>query len=204
MSLNLLLAGLILWVGVTIFRTWASARNLNAGSAVRITSEDFGKSSQEKKTERIQYFRSIIAPDIFKTKKSVEKPVLKKEFPALLKVTDLNLELKGTMMGERGERLAVILDGKTREQDIYHVNDFIHGVRIDKILSGKVILNRNGKEESLQMSYESGPAQIPRVPERIRPRRSTVRIPPRKKTLPTRILPRTRKLPEAQGSEDVS
>ncbi len=204
MLLNLLLAGLILWVGVTIFRTWASARTRNPGQTIKITKKDIAPPSHDKKTESMQYFQSVIDSDIFHTKKSVKKPVLKKESPLPLKVTDLNLELKGTMMGDTGERFAVILDGKTREQEIYRVNDFVQGVRIERILEAQVVLNRNGKEESLRMSYESGPAQVPRVRGRIKPRRTTVRTPPRKQTIPAKRLPRRGKPPVARESEDVS
>jgi general secretion pathway protein C len=204
MLLDLVLAGIIVWLGVGIFRTWASARTGNAESAGGITMKSIADPSHDKKMEHRQYFQSIIQSDIFQTKKMLTKPTLKKAMPPLLKATDLNLELKGTMTGETGERLAVILDGKTREQEIYHVNDFVHGARIDKILSDEVILNRNGNEESLQMSYESGPAQLHNVPEKGQPRRSTVRTPPSKKAIPKRILPGTRKLPGRDESGDIS
>lgn len=198
---NIVVIGFILWVGFTIYRTWASSRAGVHRPSVTGARHAAGNHSRPKTATNMSTFKPVIKADIFKTHKSPVGPPAPKKSPAAVKETDLDLELKGTMIDDTGERFAVILDGKTRGQQAYAEGDFVNGVHIEKILADRVILDRKGTEEALVMSYKSGPAPVRRPPRKIRPRRRIVRAPPGRKNihvkrrLPVRWLP-----PEKEGT----
>lgn len=71
---------------------------------------------------------------------------------ANLDKSDLEIVLVGTIGGGEGNNRAIILDKKTRKQDLYKEGDEIKGASVKEILRGKVILDVEGKEELLDMS----------------------------------------------------
>jgi general secretion pathway protein C len=96
----------------------------------------------------------ITAKDVFHTKKETGKTP-GKEQDEEIKVTDLNLELKGTVVGDGKESYAFILDRGSRKEEVYYANDYVMGAQILRIMKGRVILNVDGREEALLMTDES-------------------------------------------------
>jgi len=75
-----------------------------------------------------------------------------------LEKTSLKLTLWGTVTGQKKEDgWAVIKDIKTKQQDLYRVNDKIQGATIKSILRNKVILTVNGKDQILEVDAEPPP-----------------------------------------------
>jgi len=199
---NIIIVGLILWVGFTIYRTWASTQPGTYQPSVKSGKKAAGNRSPRKGVADISTFQSVIKADIFKTHKSMEGSRAQETSPAAVKETDLDLQLKGTMIDDAGERFAVILDGKSREQQTYAENDFVNGVRIERILADRVILDRKGTRESLLMSYESGPAAVQRALGKRTPPRKVIRAPSLKKKINVRRRPPVRKVPSDEEGAD--
>jgi hypothetical protein len=74
------------------------------------------------------------------------------EYSETLKSTSLNIVLMGTINGSGDDNRAIILDKKSRDQELYEKGDAIQGAFVKEILRGKVILALNGKDEVLDMS----------------------------------------------------
>ena len=189
--INILLTGLILWVGFNIYQTWASHKGL-ANRPITMASNDDGKGETENRKAKTRYdYRLITTRDIFKTKTrtsgapgrtiQTDETVKPKENTAL--------ELMGTVVGDRGNSFAIIREKGQRDQDMYGVDDYVDDAKITKILPDRVTLDRNGTEEVLVMTMERGPA-----PRLISPAQRTVRRTPipRKRTPVTPFQTRTR------------
>jgi len=101
---------------------------------------------------------------------------------ANLESTSLDIVLMGTVSGSEGTRRAIILEKKSRKQDLYETGDAIQGAFVKEILRGKVILVYNGKDEFLDMSEaaEMRPAyKVARVAKpRVRKPRPPVAVAP--------------------------
>lgn len=188
---NILLTGLVLWLGYNIYQTWASHKGLG-NSPVTMASRDEGEGESQNHKAKTRYdYRLITTRDIFKTKtrtsgapgKTIQtgETVKPKENTAL--------ELMGTIVGDRGDSFAIIQERGKRDQDMYGVDDYVDDARITKIRPDRVSLDRNGTEEVLVMTMERGPA--PRV---ISPTHGTVRRTPipRKRTPVTPFQTSTR------------
>ena len=183
---NIIIGALILWVGTNITLTWLSNKDKKYPAPVRETIKKAPYEKINKNGKQEISFQPVIAKNIFKTVKAKPKPEKmekKEEEKEEIQITDLNLKLQGTVLGENHSSFAVIEDGKTRKQDIYYLNDSIQGAKIAKITSDKVILNLDGKEEALVMSYERGAApKKSRISKRKKPRRRITKRPtPRRK-----------------------
>ena len=70
--------------------------------------------------------------------------------------TTLQLSLQGTVAGGQSAARAVILDEKSKKQNIYRLNDSIEGAVIKAIERGKVILEVNGRTEVLLIKDRTG------------------------------------------------
>ncbi|MBI4666541.1 MAG: hypothetical protein HY751_09050 [Nitrospinae bacterium] len=78
--------------------------------------------------------------------------------------TSLGLRLVGTVIDPHGVyRLAAIEAKDTREQKLYKTGDTVLGARIAGILRNKVLLNRGGKLESLDVEFAEGPGGMGRA-----------------------------------------
>jgi hypothetical protein len=101
-------------------------------------------------------YQALIQDDVFHTTKQMtqadsaqapeEKPV---------QVTTLNLKLKGVVLRDGSRSFAAIMDGATRKEDIYYLNDTVQGARIVKILRDQVILQVNNTQEALLLFTQS-------------------------------------------------
>ena len=178
---NIFLTGLILWMAANIIMPWVFSKQKGKEPKAEILRTKGPENAVHRTSRNIRYYQRIIDGDIFKTKKGALKPVelnADKDVKEV-KISDLDLKLKGTVIGQNQESCAVIFDGSTKKEDYYYLNNFIQDARIVRILSDKVILSKEGKEEALVMSYESEPAsKITRPQKKSRPRRQVARKKP--------------------------
>jgi len=151
---NILLSGLILWVGVSIVTTWASSSKEGDSSLSVPAKMSMPKDISTSKGKRLEDYALIASKDVFHTAKQVAKTGSKDQAEEI-KVTELNLELKGTVVGEGKESYAFILDKGSKNEEVYYSNDFVMGAQILRIMKGRVILNVDGREETLLMMDES-------------------------------------------------
>ncbi|MBW1861074.1 MAG: hypothetical protein JRJ02_01710 [Deltaproteobacteria bacterium] len=181
--INIFLTGLILWMAANIIMPWVSSKHKGKEPKAEVLRTK-GPGNEVSRTSRnIKYYQKIIDHDIFKTKKGAPKPLEPKADRDVkeVKVSDLDLKLKGTVIGQNRESCAVIFDGSTKKEDFYYLNNFVQDARIVRILSDKVILSKEGKEEALVMSYESEPAS-----KITRPKRQVVKKRPTKRRKPVK------------------
>jgi len=189
--INILLTGLLLWMGYNIIMTWVSGKQGKSRVQTSLTNVKKTGEAILQKGKNQKHFRDIIEHDIFKTRKKAAKKVPPKKQKEEIKVTDLKLKLHGTVVGENRESFAVIQNERTREQGIYFQNDFVLGARIVRVMPNKVILNLEGNEEILVMEYESGspPPRAVGPPKKPRLKKKVVTKKPRKKKKRRRTKP---------------
>jgi len=176
LGVNALLTGLIVWMAATIFLGWNSEEH-SAGSP---GPEESVKSSPAERSAgkmmNIAAYQKIIQGDIFETAGAVPKslPVPAPKEKEEIIPTQLNLRLKGTMLGDETS-FAVIADGRTNQEQIYARNENVQNARIADILSDRVILEVNNRKEALILFPEKGDKKeevkgnIPPVPPSNRP-----------------------------------
>jgi len=151
---NILISGLILWVGVSIVTTWASSGKEGDSSLSVPAKMSMPKDISASKGKRLEDYALIASKDVFHTAKQVAKTGSRGQAEEI-KVTELNIELKGTVVGEGKESYAFILDKGSKNEEVYYRNDFVMGAQILRIMKGRVILNVDGREEALLMVDES-------------------------------------------------
>ncbi|HEY5600445.1 MAG TPA: type II secretion system protein GspC [Candidatus Manganitrophaceae bacterium] len=100
-------------------------------------------------------YSSIIEGNIFNSKlrgKKVEAPTTAQPLPAA-PPAPLNVNLLGTVVGSEGISFAIIEDGKTKEQLLYALGDFLaEDAKIIQISRNKVTLLRGNEKETLEVS----------------------------------------------------
>lgn len=150
---NFLVLVLVFWMAASIVLTWVSHRRtrdfLKGGCPVPPSS----RKAVPRQNKTMADYAAISEKNIFQTPKEISQGPGWEDGD--LKLTELNLELKGTAMGEGRQSYAVIVDRDSSKEDVYFQDDFVMGARIAKITESKVILDFNGKEEALLMSDES-------------------------------------------------
>jgi type II secretory pathway component PulC len=187
---NLFVAAIVFWMAASIVLTWVSHRRtrdfLKGDSAAPPTSRE----AVPRQSKTMADYAFISEKDIFQTAKEISKGAAGGD--ADIEMTELNLQLKGTVVGEGRKSYAVIVDRDSSKEDIYFQDDFVVGARIAKITKSKVILDFNGKEEALLMTDESralpelGSSSHPRpAPRTLTPLRRVI-TPRRGVTRPTR------------------
>ena len=151
---NVLLSGLIIWVGVSMVTTWASSGRAGDTDLIVPSKMSMPKDLASSKGRRLEDYALIASKDVFHTTKEIAKTAGKDQAEEL-KVTELNLELKGTVVGEGKDSYAFILDKGSRKEEVYYANDYVMGAQILRIMKGRVILSVDGREEALLMMDES-------------------------------------------------
>jgi type II secretory pathway component PulC len=151
---NVLLSGLIIWAGVSIVTTWASSRGAGDSALSVPAKTSSPKDLTSSKGKRLEDYGLIASKDVFHTTKETAKSAGKEQTEDI-KVTELNLELKGTVMGDGKDSYAFILDRGSRKEEVYYANDYVMGAQIVRIMKGRVILSVDGREEALLMVDES-------------------------------------------------
>jgi type II secretory pathway component PulC len=185
--INISLTGLLLWTATEMIMSWASGRK-DTGSLHPVntaaTARDDG---MDRKARSLRDYQLIIEHDIFRTRKR-SSPIPQKDFKEV-KATELDLRLMGTVVGENRESYAIIWDGSTNEEDLYYRDHFIQRARIVKILPDRVILEKDGSEEALILSYETPSAPRIGVPGRGSTTSPSRRPIIRRRPLPPRPIP---------------
>ncbi len=147
---NLVLVGLTLLTGASIIdfhRSHKGAKPGPAGEAVRPGKPEYDLS---RKNRGLKEYAVIFQKDIFNTDKGLVTTVGNKE-TAEIKESELNLELKGTVIGAGKTSYAVILDINSNIENVYSLGDFIMGARVTEVLKSKVILDLNGEKQALAL-----------------------------------------------------
>ena len=152
--INVLLSGLVIWAGVSIVSTWASNRQAGDSALSVPAKTPIPRDLTSSKGKRLEDYGLIALRDVFRTTKETTKRGGKGEREEI-KVTELNLELKGTVVGDGKDSYAFILDRESKKEEVYYANDFVMGARIVGIMKGRIVLNVDGREEALLMVDES-------------------------------------------------
>ena len=160
---NLALLALVAYCGASTVSTAIAAR-LTPSPDVHLSPPPPPLAREPKRPA--SYYASIQARDIFNSAKpEPEKP---KEAP---KPTELKLKLWGVVVHADGSSYCVIEDLTTRKQDLYRISDTVAGSAVVKQIEwDRVILDRDGKDEILELSPPQGGA-VPagNVPARVPP-----------------------------------
>jgi general secretion pathway protein C len=193
---NTLLSGLIIWAGVSIVTTWASSRRAGDSDLSVRAKASVPKDLTFSKGKRLEEYGLIASRDVFHTTKETVKTAGKGQTEDI-KVTELDLDLKGTVVGDGKDSYAFILDRGSRKEEVYYAKDYVMGARIVRIMKGRVILNVDGREEALLMVDESrslpemGSSQEKEAAEAVkpgvkRPFSPRASIPPQRRTITPR------------------
>lgn len=184
---NFLLSGLIIWAAVSIVITlisnWHSEDSaLSVSFKMSIPKNHISSN----KIKPLQDFALIASKDVFHTAKEAPTTAVKRRAEDINE-TQLNLELKGTVVGEGKESYAFILDQGSETEAIYYANDYVMDAQILRIMKDRVILKVSGREEALLMetlNKEKAPAAS--QPEVKRPTSQRVSPPQRRVIIPRR------------------
>jgi type II secretory pathway component PulC len=139
------------------YETFQSYRHPKLKHAAAIATETEKKGTAEKPEITYSRYRVIEQANIFKSKDIVPTPLpLPTSLPPTpMPLPPLQLELKGTTTSPRdGIVMAIIYNKKTRSSDTYRKNDTIpetNGAKIVEIARDRVILDRKGQEEVLEL-----------------------------------------------------
>ena len=149
---NLIVAVLVLWMTASIVLTWVSQRRSADSLKTGPSGQADSRSAVPPQGKTLADYGLISEKDVFHAGKVDSKSPVREE--AVVQVTERNLQLKGTVVGEGPKSYAVIVDQDSSKEDIYFLDDFVMGARIARILKNRVILDSNGKEEALLMTDE--------------------------------------------------
>lgn len=174
--INICITVLILWVASNIVLTWASKKKSARLPQISHEKPPDTVAASSERLKRLQDYQSVIRYDVFDT--TTSGPAVPGPEEKTIKSTELNLKLKGTVVGENRNSYAIILDGKTNKEDLYYLNDFVQGARIVQVLRDRVVIEqKDGKEVLLMEDIAESSAPVrpekkkrPPVKRRIRRR----------------------------------
>ena len=173
--LNLIVLSVVIYCGVNIFYTLAGSK-LTDVTTDGITTEHFMKRAALEERQAFDHYVAAMNRGLFgPVPKSADKS---EEFKTEdLEPTALNIELLGTVSGDRRNAVAVIQEGAKRTQSLYKEGDSIEDATIVKILRGKVVLRVGNNNQILKMedkprSSRSKQRKLPGGPPRSRPERA--------------------------------
>lgn len=158
---NTLLALLVMWTASQIGLNWAyrGKHKSPLQSSTNINRQLQGASPRASKT--FKDYSSIIQYDIFRTK--MNAPALPRKTENL-KVSNLDLVLMGTAIGNQHESYAILFDNKTKKEELYYMNSLVQGARIIQIMPDRIVLENNGEQEVLVMTEKRKPSLHSRSP----------------------------------------
>ena len=152
--INICFTVLILWVASYIVLTWASKRQSTPLPQVSREEPPKTVAASSERLKKLQDYQSVIRYDVFDTTTSA--PAVPVTEDKIIKTTELNLKLKGTVVGENRNSYAIILDGNNNKEDLYYLNDFVQGARIVQVLRDRVVIELKGDKEVLLMEEITG------------------------------------------------
>ena len=149
---NLFSLFIITYILVDTFYNVASMQLYDLGAPKVVALSD-AEMRGEKVLNTQEEYTSIVQRNIFGATEKVEPAPLAEEIKPveMLQETSLQLSLLGTIAGDTKSARAIILDKRTRNQDIYMVGDSVQEAVIRQILRGKIVLRHGEKDEILTM-----------------------------------------------------
>jgi len=186
---NLTLTTLICWSGYGVYETFSLDKKGEPLTPKTGKPQAAGE-TQAGRSRGLAYYQSIISQDILGTTVALKHPAERIETPKVeeVPVSRRSLYLKGTVVGRDSNSFAVISEGQNVEGDVFRVNDQIHNARVLQILKDRVILESEGKQEALILTYELQPD------EKVEPSAAGAQKPPAR--APRSIPARARRFPD--------
>jgi type II secretory pathway component PulC len=181
-----LIGGIIL-VGVSTGYTMYRAFSYAPPAVPHTTEED---THAQESRPALDHYAVISERDLFASALSGAEERVEAE-SAKTRAPTVSLKLMGTVVVNPGVSAAIIEDPATREQEIFHENDMVQGVKIVKILRNKVIVDKDGYEEVVEVVEE--PPQSSSAPSPVRQPRTIQRPPVRR---PVKVVPPSENPPE--------
>jgi general secretion pathway protein C len=136
---------------------------LSSNSQKRADSNPQSTLDRHKPVNLNKFIQKVTRRNLFKVQVNGEHKNAPELAELHLEKTSLELTLWGTVTGQkRQDGWAVINDRKTKQQELYRVNDKIQGATIKSILRNKVILTVNGKDQILEM--DENPSSLKKRP----------------------------------------
>lgn len=158
-AVNILLTCLILWTASNLIITWTSRE----GVADTLQDRNPKQEGKDRKplgdVRPITDYQAVIQQDMFRTTRQRPEALSDKAEEKKIEVTRLNLKLKGVVVCSISKSFAVIMDGRTKKEEIYYVNDSLQNAKIAKILPDQVILEVNNRQEALLLFTEGDKAE---------------------------------------------
>jgi type II secretory pathway component PulC len=172
--INICITALILWVASNIVLTWASKKQGTHLPQISREEPTGTVAASSEKPKKFQDYQNVIRYDMFGT--ATTGPAVSVPEQKIIKSTELDLKLKGTVVGENRNSYAIILDGKANKEDLYYLNDFVQGARIVQVFRDRVVIEQKGVKEVLLMEEitEPSPPVTPKKKTR-QPRKRTKR-----------------------------
>jgi type II secretory pathway component PulC len=156
---NLIVVGLLVLLALDMAGVdWRRGKENPTGASKAPPVSDEPKPTPLSERPPLTDFSRLNTSDIFGT--DPDRPTPKEPTPApVLEETRLNLRLKGTVVGEDLSSYAMIVDGRTRFEEVYRVDEYVQGARIVSIQKEGVILQGAKGREFLRMPQpgEGGP-----------------------------------------------
>ena len=176
-----LLGGIFL-VGVSMAHTMYRA--------FRYTPPSFPKAKEEHKNApasrpTLDHYAVIFQRDLFTSALSgIEERVETNHNK--IGTSTVPFKLKGTVVVSSGISAAIIENPANKKQELFHENEMVQGFKIVKIMRNKVIVDKDGYEEVVEVVEErektvTKPLQRPRAIKRRPVQRPTKVMPPKKK-----------------------
>jgi general secretion pathway protein C len=154
---NLALLALVAYWGASTVST-AIAAKLTPSPEVRLNPPPPPIAHEPKRPAT--YYAAIQGRDIFNS----TKPEAPKTIDPTPKPTELKLKLWGVVVHDDGASYCVIEDLTTRKQDLYRINDQVGGsATVKEIDWDRVILDRDGQDEILELAAEPGAPNAPKA-----------------------------------------
>lgn len=152
-----------------------------------------GEKGNSSKARDLDYYATIFQRDLFASSVSgIEEST---EGKSATTSSTVPFKLRGTVVVKPGVSSAIIEDPATRKQRLYHQDEVVEGFKILRILRNKVIVDKNGREEIVEVvkEKERPPAQPVKKSRVIRrrpvQRPSTSRTTPVRRPVPARQAP---------------
>lgn len=136
----------------------------------------------------LDHYAVISQRDLFAAAISGVEERVKTE-QAKTRASTVSFKLMGTVVVSPGVSAAIIEDPATRQQDLFHENDMVQGVKIVRILRNKVIVDKDGYEEVVEVVEEPSKSTAPPVQQQRTIRKTPVRR-------PVKVQPPTENPPE--------